>query len=470
MSIVRIQDRIFVKINRKDVTKIKKIKTAYIIVALSSILLTSCNFSHLPQVKDTTSSSSVMDTPVPDTSARFDTSTVTTTEAPVDGVTYQLISFANITPITITMKQSWNALGMDNKERIYIGFTSDRTDGREDFTVFRYDPSNGERLFLGTFLNVSKTFNNLLPGEEIPKGHTHMPFIDGKMYMGSQGFHDFKEGIETLSNYRGSHLYTYDIATGRMEDISKANPGGVITEHQGIIALSYMPWYDLLVGLTHPQSDIVLFNYKENRVEKVVPGIPWKLGNPLSREVVVTRNGKIYTLRGARKRTQRNEINNVWVYDVNTDVMQMTDYTMTGGYWNGQTKTRDGNKIYLSTVRGEIYELDVETEVFKHLGHFLPEQNYNDGERINYLYGITLSPDEKKIFGIPSRTNRGNSGNLYEYDITTRNVALKANLGTGIYTGSDLRDSRGNIYIARFGVERGWEGNCFLLVINGGGQ
>jgi hypothetical protein len=221
---------------------------------------------------------------------------------PGSAVMHQSIAFDDIAPPGLVLEQCWNAMGMDRQERIYVGFTSRRPDGREDFAVFRYDPSTGERRFLGTFMDASEAAGNLAPGEEIPKGHTRMLELDGKMYMGSQGFHDLKGAIDALPTYRGSHLYAYDIAAGTMEDVSRSLPGGVVTEHDGIVALSPVPGSQLLAGLAHPSSDIVLFDYAENRVQKIVPGIPWRLGNPLSREIVATKRGKIYTYRARRTR------------------------------------------------------------------------------------------------------------------------------------------------------------------------
>jgi hypothetical protein len=184
----------------------------------------------------------------------------------------QSIAFDDIAPEGLKLKQCWNTLGMDSQERVYTGFTSGRPDAREDFAVFRYDPSTGERRFLGTFMDVSQAAGNLQPAEEIPKGHTRTLEIDGKMYMGSQGFHDFKAAIDTLPNYRGSHLYAYDLSSGKLEDVSRSLPGGVVAEHQGLIALSHAPGSDLLVGMAHPSSDIVLFDYKYDRVQQVAPG------------------------------------------------------------------------------------------------------------------------------------------------------------------------------------------------------
>lgn len=384
---------------------------------------------------------------------------------PGSAVMHQAIAFDDIAPRGIVLEQCWNAMGMDRQERVYIGFTSKRLDGREDFAVFRYDPSTGDRRFLGTFMDVAEAVGNLTPREEIPKGHTRMLELDGKMYMGSQGFHDFKAAIDALPTYRGSHLYAYDISAATMEDVSRSLPGGVVTEHSGIVALSPVPGYHLLAGLAHPSSDIVLFDYAQNRVQKIVPGIPWQLGNPLSREIVATKRGKIYTYRGTGDPAQRTQTHSIWAYDLKTGVSRRTRYMATGGFWNGQSWSRDGETIYFSTVNGELYRLDVANEAVTHLGHFLPKDEYESGERVDYLYGITLSVDEMKIYGVPRR-NRSPDANLYSYEIATGTVSLVGKLDPAIYTGSHMRDSRGNIYFARFGDGESWQGNARLEVVH----
>src|SRR4030095_16465907 len=60
------------------------------------------------------------------------------------GVEWAQVSFDNLAPPGIDMQQCWNGMGMDDQGRIYIGFTSVRADGREDFVIFRYDPKSGE--------------------------------------------------------------------------------------------------------------------------------------------------------------------------------------------------------------------------------------------------------------------------------------------------------------------------------------
>lgn len=395
-----------------------------------------------------------------------DTSKSNTVSSTASGeVSLKYVTFDDIKPDYISsMDASWDAIGMDDNNRCYIGFTSVRVDGRQDFVLYRYDNKTGKKECLGSFIKVSTKCNNIREGEEIPKGHTKIINYGGKMYMGSMSFHDFKGEIDDLPNYRGSHIYTYDPKTDVFDDLSKNLVDGIVTPHEGIVAMTYMPGQDnLLIGLTHPLSNIVLFNTATNSVQKVIKGIPWELGNPLSREIVATKKGKIYTYRGTEAPKDRNVVHNMWVYDMNTDEMKETDYKITGGFWNGQAKTKDGNKIYLSTCNGELYVLDVETEVLTYLGTFLTKEEIDKGAKIGYLYGITLSNDEKTIYGIPC-----NQGNLYAYDIASGKVSFVKQIGKACYTGSDVKDQEGNMYFGNFGgFDKGLQfgGNCKLLVI-----
>ena len=376
----------------------------------------------------------------------------------------QTITFDDLAPHGMVLEQCWDAIGMDRQGRVYIGFTGKRPDGREDFAVFRYAPSTGERRLLGTFMDVSQAAGNLAPNEQIPKGHTHFVEAQGKIYMASQNFHDLKGPIDSLPTYRGAHLYAYDTATDRLEEVSRSLPGGVLAEHTGVIALSAVPGRTLLAGLAHPTSDIVLFDYARRQVTPV-PGIPWQLGNPLSREIVATKQGRIFTYRGTEDPAQRAESHPIWVYDLGTGINKSTRYSATGGFWNGQARTRDGETIYLSTVNGELYRLDTGGDVITPLGHFLPKAEVGAGERIDQLYGITLSGDEKKIYGVPRR-HRSKDAGLYAYDIATGTVTKAGQLETAVYAGSDVRDAHGTIYMGRLGDAGDWEGKAGLAIIN----
>jgi len=381
------------------------------------------------------------------------------------------VSFESLAPRGMKMKECWNAMGIDDQGRIYIGFTSTRKDGRDDFPVFRYNPKTGERQFLGSFLDVVAAADNAKKGENIPKGHTRMVFANNRMYMGSQSFHDLKMEIDSLPTYRGSHLFAFNTIAGAFKDLSANLPGGVVTAHEGILSLNVLPEEHLLVGLAHPSSDIILYDYLTEKLIKVVSVIPWKLGNPLSREIIIAPSGNIYTYRGTENVDQLNETHSVWVYNIHSGEMKDTGFQMTKGFWIGQTKKRDGSKIYINTAGGELYEFDVATETFKDLGYELPK---TDSRIINYTYAIALSPDETKIYYVPSiiqksagaaGSGKPDSGELYYYDIDTGQVVFVQQLPIGIYTSADLRDSQ-NIYFAHFGSETNvWTGQPKLFIL-----
>ncbi len=380
---------------------------------------------------------------------------------------WEQISFDDIAPAGLNMQQCWNALGIDDQGRIYIGFTSYARDGKEDFAVFRFDPKTRQKTLLDTFLGIAAAAGNSQAGENIPKGHTKMIFADSKMYMASQGFHDLKWEIDSLPTYRGSHLFAYDAAANTWQDLSAALPGGVVTEHEGIISLNILPQEHLLVGLAHPSSDIVLYDYQAQKLVKVVPGIPWKLGNPLSREIIVTPAGHIYTYRGTEAVEQRFERHTPWVYDIHTGEMKDTGFSMTNGFWIGKTEKRDGSKIYVSTTGGELYEFDVATETFRDLGYMLPEDQVRAGRYIQYTYAITLSPDETKIYiALSVLANPAGTGELYRYDLASGSLTFVQKLPDGIYTSADVRDNE-HIYFSHFGsTTNTWSGNPGLFILH----
>jgi hypothetical protein len=387
------------------------------------------------------------------------------------GIEWAQISFDDLAPPGISLQQSWNGMGMDDRGHIFIGFTSMRADGREDFAVFCFDPETGERTFLGTFLDVVASAGNSQDGESIPKGHTRMVFAEGKMYMGSQSFHDLKWEIDSLPTYRGSHLFAFDILAGTWSDLSAALPGGVVMEHEGIISLNILPQEHLLVGLAHPSSDIILYDYQLEQLVDIVPGIPWELGNPLSREVIVAPSGNIYTYRGTEDVRQREETHAVWVYNIHTGEMKDTGFPITNGFWIGQIQTRDGGQIYINTTGGEIYKFDVASETFTDLGYELPD---TDNRIIDYTYAITLSPDETKLYYILSFLHKpggkigdgsGGTGELYYYDLLTGEKVFVQQLPVGIYTSADLRDDE-NMYFSHFGnLWNLWSGYAELFIL-----
>ena len=137
--------------------------------------------------------------------------------------------------------------------------------------------------------------------------------------------------------------------------------------------------------------------------------------------------------------------------------MRDTGFQMTNGFWIGQTQKRDGSKIYINTIGGQLYEFDVATETFRDLGyavaknrqpdyrlHILPSHSPRTRQNFTTSYLIIREP------GGADGNGSGGSGELYYYDLVTGQVVFVQQLPVGIYTSADIRDSQ-NIYFAHFG-------------------
>jgi hypothetical protein len=75
-----------------------------------------------------------------------------------------------------------------------------------------------------------------------------------------------------------------------------------------------------------------------------------------------------------------------------------------------------------------------------------------------------LSVDETRIYGVPRR-NRSKESNLYAYEIATGIVTRVGRREPALYAGSHVRDSRGNLYLGRFGSDRASQGNAGLAIL-----
>ena len=119
-----------------------------------------------------------------------------------------------IAPKGMVLQQCWNAIGIHDQERVYIGFTARRADGREDFAVFRHDPASGSCRLLRSSWTFPRRRATSIPGEEIPKGHTHLVAHGGLDLHGLAGLPLISSEASALCRrYRGSHLYAYDPAS-----------------------------------------------------------------------------------------------------------------------------------------------------------------------------------------------------------------------------------------------------------------
>lgn len=360
-------------------------------------------------------------------------------------IPHSLIQLGPFKPAGLELQYSYGAIGVDPQDRVYALFCSDNYPA--DCALFQYDTQAGQVRLLGSLRETASKAGNLGPNanwgatEQIVKGHTHLPHLQGKIYIGTQEFHDIVGDVSVRFAYRGSHIFAYDIASDTLSDLSAAQPKGVFQEHQGIIALTALPQRGLIVGFSHPLGDVLLYDVVTAKAT-VVPGITAEHGNSVAREIVATPSGLVlfsYGFGGGP----------VYRLDLNTYTTQTTSYVTDDGFWNGQAQSADGEQIYISTY-GNLYFIDGLAGTVQHLGPTLPPAEHSAGQRATLLWGLAMSRDEQKLYWIPSKVSGGPSHGLYEHDTVTGQTVklldLSGTLGGAMVSGSNIRDSQGRIY------------------------
>jgi outer membrane protein assembly factor BamB len=384
-------------------------------------------------------------------------------------VTAKFVSFEDLRPpVLCCMSMGYGTLGIDPQDRIYSAWCGDKSTCKDCGTpgncaMFQYDPETGKRRLLGTLRETAQAAGNLGPNtywsktESFMKGHSHLPYLNGKIFMGTQEFHSMAGLRADLPDYRGGHIFAYDIAKDKLEDASVNQPKGVFVDNQGIIQLWEYPAKNLIVGWTIPKGDLILYDAATGR-STLKPGNAEEVAkkNEPVREILITPKGQVY---------YNYQNGPVYKYDLNTKADVSIGFKPQNGgcaedmfgFWNGMAKTGDGSKIYVSTF-GYLYSLDSETGKMEFLTTMLPAA---ENLKICRVWGLAMSRDEKKIYWIP--TNGTAAWRLYEYDIASNKVVFLKDL-TGLIgkqqttrppaalseiSGDNIRDSKGRIYFTR---------------------
>lgn len=382
------------------------------------------------------------------------------------------------TSLSVKLQWTWHAIGIDPSDNVYVVFGG--PDGESaDCALFQYKSATGERRQIGTLSDAAKAAGTWREGERIEKGHTHLPWLDGKIYIGTMGFHDASNAsprqMEIARKSHGAHLMAYDPKTDKIEDLSANQPDGVFFPQRGFMCLTAMPEERLMLGLTVPHGDLLIYDPATGQPRDVVPGVPEEFGKHVTREVIPTPGGKIYYM--FTSENWQTDPSHMYYYDLNTrkrsDPIEIDPY-----YWNGSVRTKDGS-IYILTDPGYLYQLHPETNSVEKVGSLYPEEDRKDVEDGDHVYlkphllGMALSQDEKSIYTIPLRkrvaredANFKEDGDktpagpqvpfgLYRFDLETRKSERVADvpktIGLGYISGTNIRDSKGSMYFTHHG-------------------
>lgn len=391
-----------------------------------------------------------------------------------DKASVRVVQFNDVKPAGARLSTCWDAVGIDDLQRVYVAFSDRNGERPDDTAIFRYDTRTEEKKLLGTLRQVSRDAGNLLEGETI--GKVHVPFQEyrGKFYFSSHDYHSYK-GPEDLQQRRGGHFFSYDLKSEKFEDLSKADETGVSVPQQGIIGLTILRQHNRLAGFTFPFGDILIHDL-ERHTTTYHEGVSEHraFGKP-SRQIIGTDKGKVFFSYYDKRPAS------LYRFDLNTGKIEKTQYRYHSGMAYGAIPTRDGSKIYVVDLLGNLYVFHTAEERLEDLGSLLPPEQIEQGISVTICYSVVLSKDEKRLYTFPSRLKKDMSAlRLYEHDLVTgknRQVAdftdeLNGSSKTsgntdrnGRITGSGVVDERGRMY---FGYhESGDDGrNAALLQVS----
>jgi hypothetical protein len=400
------------------------------------------------------------------TQALSSTSTLFASPAATDIPTVaavQEISFSDVIPQDLHFREGWcwNSIGVDDKGNVYMGIGGKTLDG-QDVVEVSNNITTGVRKFLTTLRTVSQQAGNLKTGEEIPKGHTRIVEMNGKMYLGSQGFHDI---FAIDPNVRGGHFYEMDVTSGTWRDLSVTDPGGVSIPNQGIIGVDVIPEKNMVVGFASPAGNIVVYDLaSQHSTVYTNPDAAQYLGRNVSRHIVYSsKYNRIYTSFAGSPMLR---------LDLNTGAYTTLPassgefyfgpgpgYDYGNEFVTAMAKNHDGSQIYYLSWNGYLYHFNVDNETLTRVGPINTADEIALGVHVQSAFALAMSKDEKYLYTIPSGMSDGYTG-LYRYDIAagvwSKIADFTDRLGGATFAGGET-DAAGRIYFARFGDESsGW--------------
>jgi hypothetical protein len=309
---------------------------------------------------------------------------------------------------------SYNGISAASDGKIYYVLSSESIDVGAQ--VYAYDPATDTIRHLGDLTEAC--------GEKglkaIPQNKSHVSFWEsgGKLYFASHiGYYTIKNGMETkgvpppgYKPYPGGHFLSYDMATGKFENLAKAPHG------EGIIAMTMDPGRGRLYGLTWPTGYFLRYDLakkelkdfgKTSREGESVRGPQYRT---LCRSLVVDReDGSVYftTADGfiLRYRYDQDSLENVQEEDMKKDYFGRYDPTSPGSMaynWRQALWYAPDTSIYgVHGNSGYLFRFDPRLPRVEVLARLTSEPSQRSGmyDEFSYGYlGFTLGPDGHTLY------------------------------------------------------------------------
>jgi hypothetical protein len=282
--------------------------------------------------------------------------------------------------------------------------------------MYSYDPATGKINHLGDLTEAcgEKGLN------AVPQGKCHVRFCEfnGKLYLATHvAYYNTETGRELMGvlppgyrPYPGGHFLSYDMATGKFEDLAMGPPG------IGIQSMTMDPRRGRLYGTTWPNGHFLRYDLAAREMKNLGPtALEGEAGSgptyrALCRALVVNpEDGSVYftTSDGQilRYRYDKDAIETVAGEDMRKDYFGVYDpstpghlgYNWRQAFWHEPEKVIygvHGNSGYLFRFDPRIPQVDV-------LERLTSEPSRRSGMFDKFYYGylgLTLGPDQRTLY------------------------------------------------------------------------
>ncbi|MBI4891737.1 MAG: hypothetical protein HY821_14020 [Acidobacteria bacterium] len=308
---------------------------------------------------------------------------------------------------------SYNAIGRGSDGRIYYVLSSEKPDIAAQ--MYAYDPYSGTTRHLGDLNEAAGEKDS----KAIVQGKSHVNFVEanGKLYFATHiGYYSIIDGMEKIGvppagmkPYPGGHFLSYDMASGKFENLATA-PGG-----EGIITFNMDTRRGRLYGITWPTGRLIRYDLNSRGLKDLgaVSGEGENGVGPAFRTVcrslaVDPNTGSVYfsTSDGAihRYRYDSERIEDVQGDNLKKDYFGLYDPSSSGhmGYnWRQTFYYAGENAVYgVHGNSGYLFRFLPASETVEVIDRITSKPSQLSGmfDQFSYGYlGFALSPDGRTI-------------------------------------------------------------------------
>lgn len=309
---------------------------------------------------------------------------------------------------------SYNAISAASDGKIYYVLSTESVDKGGE--MFSFDPGTRKIERLGDLTEAV--------GEKgvkaIPQGKSHVSFqeANGKLYFATHvGYYTIRDGMETMGDpppgykpYPGGHFLSYELATGRFENLA------IAPFHEGIITMNMDKSHGRIYGITWPTGYFLRYDLAKKELKNLGPiagegesgkGAAYQT---ICRSLVIDpHDGAVYftNSRGTifRYRYANDSISSVTGDNLVKDYFGVYDPTSPGhmGYnWRQTVWYEPGRAVYgVHGNSGYLFRFDPIAERVEVLERITSEPSKQSGmfDEFSYGYlGFTLGPDGHTLY------------------------------------------------------------------------